>query len=150
MMATGKMNRRGNAMIITLLLLVILTAIGIYAVSITTTEMDIALHTRVGTITRNIAESGAYFGIAQLPFTTYPPGSDCTVTLLMGPNITGTYTVSSFQTGALSIQPGYGANFRFADFGVYSSTSSGPSGFTGKARVDADINYGPIPSGTAY
>ena len=36
-------NERGSALIITLMLLLILTAIGIYAISISTTEMSIAL-----------------------------------------------------------------------------------------------------------
>jgi hypothetical protein len=58
---------RGSALVITLMLLLILTAIGIYAVSISTTEMGIALHSRVGTSTLNSAESGANFGIDQIP-----------------------------------------------------------------------------------
>ncbi len=86
--------RTGSALVITMLLLVILTVIGIYAVAISTTEMDIALHSKVGTITRNIAESGAYVGIEELP-TTYPAGSDCTVTMTSGINMTSTYTCRS-------------------------------------------------------
>ena len=46
-----------------MLLLVILTIIGIYAVDISTTDLDISLHYKIGTITRNVAESGAYVGI---------------------------------------------------------------------------------------
>ena len=60
-------NERGSALIITLMLLVILTAIGIYAISISTTEMNIALQSRVGTSTLNAADSGANVGVDNIP-----------------------------------------------------------------------------------
>ena len=60
-------NERGSALIITLMLLLILTAIGIYAISISTTEMSTALQSKTGTATLNSAESGAHFGIDQVP-----------------------------------------------------------------------------------
>ena len=65
-------NERGSALIITLMLLLILTAIGIYAISISTTEMSIALQSKTGTATLNSADSGANYGIDQVPnvFTT--------------------------------------------------------------------------------
>ena len=60
-------NERGSALIITLMLLLILTAIGIYAISISTTEMSIALQSKTGTATLNTTESGAHFAIDQIP-----------------------------------------------------------------------------------
>jgi Tfp pilus assembly protein PilX len=142
------MNRSGNALVITILILVLLTAVGIYAVSISTTEMNIALNHRVGTITRNTAESGVYFGIAQLP-TIYPAGSDYTAVLTVGTGMTAAYTVQSNITGASVPEPGFGANYKFAIFSVTSSGQA-PSGFTGGVRVDADVSYGPVPAGTNY
>ena len=70
-------NERGSALIITLMLLLILTAIGIYAISISTTEMSIALQSKAGTAVLNSADSGANFGIDQIPsiFTTSQPGT---------------------------------------------------------------------------
>ena len=149
MKETTGMNRRGNAMIITMMLLVILTAIGVYAVSITTTEMDISLHSRVGTISQNVAEAGVYFGIDAVPIT-FDSAAPAFQTLTVGPNMTATYRVTSGISGALVIQPGYGANFRFANYDVTSTLSTPPSGFTASNRVDATVNYGPIPAGTSY
>ena len=60
-------NERGSALIITLMLLLILTAIGIYAISISTTEMSVALQSKTGTATLNAADSGANYGIDQVP-----------------------------------------------------------------------------------
>jgi Tfp pilus assembly protein PilX len=140
--------RTGSALVITMLLLVILTVIGIYIIDISTTEMDIALHYKVGTITRNTAESGAYVGIEELP-TTYPAGSDCTVTLTAGTNMTSTYTFQSDLSGPMQMEPGYGTNFMFASYSVVSNGSA-PSGFTGGVRVDAAVTFGPMPSGTGY
>ena len=135
-----------------MLLLVVLTAIGIYAISISTTEMNISLNSRVGTITRNVVEAGAFYAIDAIPNTIDNTSlADVrTKTLTVSTNMTATYSVTSAQAGPLTIQPGYGVNFRFADFDVASTVSSPPSGFTTSARVDASVNYGPIPAGTSY
>ncbi len=135
-------NERGSALIIALMLLLILTAIGIYAVSISTTEMDIALNSKVGTSVLNAAEAGANYGVDQVPavFTTeyappaFPDHSQ--------------YRMTSRATETLSIRPGYGSNFRFADFEV---TSRGEStGFVAHRTVQAVVTFGPVPVGTMY
>jgi Tfp pilus assembly protein PilX len=141
-------DQRGSALVITMLLLVILTAIGIYAFSISTTEMSISLNSRVGAVTRYVAEAGAFYGIDQVP-NTYPSGTTIN-NITVGTNMTAGYTVTSDISGPLSIQPGYGVNYRFADFSVLSSVSTPPTGYTTGARVDASVSYGPIPSGTGY
>lgn len=138
----------GSALAITMLILVILTVIGIYVVNISTTEMDISLHYKIGTITRNTAESGVYVGIEELP-TTYPAGSDCTVTMTSGTNMTSTYTIRSDLSGPMKMEAGYGTNFMFASYSVISHGTA-PSGFTGGVRVDADVTFGPMPAGTSY
>lgn len=144
-------DRGGSALVITMILLVILTAIGIYAVSISTTEMNISLNSRVGTITRNVVEAGAYFAIDAIP-NTFDNTAPAVQTLTVSPNMTATYVVTSALAGPLTIQPGYGTNFRFANFDVVSTVSdnNAPTGFTTSARVDASVNYGPIPAGTSY
>lgn len=135
-------NERGSALIITLMLLLILTAIGIYAISISTTEMSIALQSKVGTATLNSADSGANFGIDQIPnvFTTA-----YTTTLADGSSYSGT----SRATGALTLKPGFGANYRFADFEV-TSTGTPPPQFAGQRIVQAVVIFGPVPVGTMY
>ena len=135
-------NERGSALIITLMLLLILTAIGIYAISISTTEMSIALQSKTGTATLNSADSGANYGIDQVPnvFTTA-----YTTTLPDGSSYSGT----SRATGTLTVKAGFGSNYRFADFEV-NSTGTPPPQFAGQRTVQAVVNYGPVPVGTMY
>jgi len=135
-------NERGNALLITMMLLLVLTAIGIYAISMSTTEMNIALQSRVGTAVLNSADSGANFGIDQIPevFTTA-----FTATLA---DQSG-YSMTSRSTGLLSLRPGFGSNFRFADFEV-TSQGNAPPQFVAQRAVQVVVNYGPVPVGTMY
>lgn len=134
-------NERGSALIITLMLLLILTAIGIYAISISTTEMSIALQSKTGTATLNAAEAGASLGIDRIPNTL----TDCTVTL---PG-SASYRVTTTATPNFTIQPGYGANFSFQDFNV-AAQGIAPSGFTASRSIAAVVIYGPQSLGTMY
>ncbi len=135
-------NERGSALIITLMLLLILTSIGIYAISISTTEMSIALQSKRGIATLNSADSGANYGSDQVPnvFT-----AAYSTTLTDG----SSYSMTSRATGALTIKPGYGANYRFADFEV-TSTGTPPPQYAGQRIVQAVVNFGPVPVGTMY
>ena len=134
-------NERGSALIITLMLLLILTAIGIYAISISTTEMSIALQSKTGTATLNSAESGAHFAIDQIPNLV----TNGIATLADQ----SSYSVTSWATGGMTLKPGFGANYRFADFAA-DSTGTPPPQFVGQRRVQAVVNYGPVPVGTMY
>jgi len=135
-------NERGSVLITTLMLLIILTAIGIYAISISTTEMNVALHSRVGTATLNSAESGAHYGIDRIP------------DVLVGgyhaalPD-QSSYDVTSRATGGMTLKPGFGSNYRFADFEVTSQGHAPPQFFAQRA-VQVVVNYGPVPVGTMY
>jgi len=135
-------NERGSALIITLMLLVILTAIGIYAISISTTEMSIALQSKRGTATLNSADSGAHYAIDQVPNILTSAYTDNLADL-------SRYSVTSRATGGMTLKPGFGANYRFADFEV-NSTGTPPPQFVGQRTVQAVVNYGPVPVGTMY
>jgi PilX N-terminal len=135
-------NERGSALIVTLMLLVILTAIGIYAISISTTEMGIALQSKSGTATLNSADSGANYGIDQVPDVITTAYTDNLADL-------SRYSVTSRTTGSMTIKPGFGANYAFADFEV-NSTGIPPPQYTGQRTVQAVVNYGPVPVGTMY
>lgn len=141
-MATS--NERGSALVITLMLLLVLTAIGIYAISISTTEMSIALQSKVGTALLNSADSGASFGIDRIP-TVFPSSGPHTDNLVDHSR----YSVTSWATGSMTVRSGFGANYRFADFAVR-STGTPPPQFTGQRTVEAVVNYGPVPVGTMY
>ncbi len=134
-------NERGSALIITLMLLVILTAIGIYAISISTTEMSIAIQSKTGTAMLNAAEAGTSHGIDQIP----NPLTDCVVAL---PGNTS-YVVSTAGTPNFTIRPGYGANFAFQDFNIV-ARGMVPSGFAGSRGIAAVVIYGPQAIGTMY
>jgi len=135
-------NERGSALVITLMLLLILTAIGIYAINTATTEIDVTLQSKVGTVTLNAAEAGTYAAIDQVPN-------------VLTAAVTGTlsnqasYSVTSGLTGEMTLRPGYGSNYRFADFGV-TSVGNSPPQFVAQRTVQAVIIYGPVPVGTMY
>lgn len=135
-------NERGSALIITLMLLLILTAIGIYAISISTTEMSIALQSKTGITTLNSADSGANYGIDQVPNVLTAAYIDNLADL-------SRYSVTSRATGNMTLKGGFGSNFRFADFEVL-STGTPPPQFVGQRTVQAVVNYGPVPVGTMY
>jgi hypothetical protein len=141
-MKTTACNERGSALVITLMLLLILTAIGIYAISISTTEMNIAVQSRIGTATLNSADSGANFGIDRIPDVFNVPFASTLPDQ-------SSYSVTSRATGGMSIRPGFGSNFRFADFEVTSLGQSPPQ-FAAQRGVQAVVNYGPVPVGTMY
>lgn len=144
MSARGRsaMDERGSALVITLLLLVILTAIGIYAISISTSEMGMALQSKVGTAALNSADAGANFGIDNVPSVLMMP-----VTGSLPDNTS--YTVTSRTTGVMTLRGGFGANYRFVDFQV-TSVGTPPPGFAGSRGVQAVVDFGPLPTGTMY
>ncbi len=118
-------NERGSALVISLMLLLILTAIGIYAINTSTTEIDLTLQSKVGTVTLNAAEAGAYVAIDRVP--------NVLVAALPGTlSNQAYYGATSGLTGSMTLRPGYGWNFRFADFGVDSTGTHLPSSSPGK------------------
>jgi hypothetical protein len=136
-------NERGSALIITLMLLLILTAIGIFAISISTTEMSVALQSKTGTATLNAADSGANYGIDKVP-------NNYTTTYSYQFADGSSYSVPPpQQTGVLTIRPGFGANYRFTNFQV-TSTGTPPPQFVGQRTVQAIVDFGPVPVGTMY
>jgi Tfp pilus assembly protein PilX len=135
-------NERGSALVITLMLLLILTAIGIYAIRVSTTEIDVTLQSKVGVGTLHAAEAGAYYGVDQVPNVLTAAFSGAL------PNQTS-YSVTSALTGALTLRPGYGSNYRFADFGV-TSQGIAPPQFIARRNVQAVVIFGPVPVGTMY
>lgn len=132
----------GSALIISLVLLVILTMIGIYAISISTTEFGMATQSKTGTIALNAAEAGAYYGIDFLP-SPLPGG---TVTLPNNATYEVTWTDSNVPP---DIVVGYGTNYRYVYFNV-NSTGHAPSPFVANRRILAEVGYGPLPYGTMY
>lgn len=131
---------RGAALVIAMLLLVILTAMGVYAVSISTSELEMANYTRAGRSALNAAEAGAYFGIDTLPVMTTATG------IALSNTTTYDITTTTLET---EVMPGYETGWIRAVFNVR-STGRPPSAYTGMRIIDAGVSYGPVPSGTGY
>jgi PilX N-terminal len=135
-------NERGSALVITLMLLLILTAIGIYAINTSTTEIDVTLQSKVGRVTLNAAEAGIYFGIDKVPV----EGTGLLGTL---PNL-ATYTSDIVATPIFTVRPGYGANLQFQDYSVASVGVAPPTFNVSTRTIAAVVSYGPTPVGTMY
>jgi hypothetical protein len=138
MIAPGKagVNDRGSALIITLMLLVILTAIGMYAISISTTERTIAIQSRVGTATFNAADAGANWGIDQM----IPIGSSNRDSRVLPDQYV--YNVVSEETGNREQRFGFSTETWFVDYEV-TSTATPPTS-PGERGVQAVVVYGPV------
>lgn len=130
----------GSALVISLVLLVILTAIGIYAVSISISELEMANALRQGEVMRDAAEAGAYTGIDALPAMTVVNHA----TLSNGASF-DIYPTSAGQEP----MPGFDTNWARAVFNVR-ATGRPQSPFVGQRVVDAGVAYGPVPAGTGY
>jgi type IV pilus assembly protein PilX len=138
--ACRRRGEEGSALVIAMLLLVILTLIGIYAIQISTSEFGMATQTKMGKVSMDAAEAGAYAGIDALPVIT-------SVTAAPLPN-GATYDYVATATGA-ELMPGFDTNWAQAVFNVR-ATGHPPSAWVGQKMVDAGLGYGPVPAGTGY
>jgi hypothetical protein len=141
MRGTEPMNRcRGSAIALSMLLLVILSAFGMYVVSVPVGTGESAVRHHRAAVARNMARAGANAAIARFPAVS-PGGSPYVRRIPVGPDVTGRYSVTSRKAGA-EIGPGSGSG---SGFEVYDLVSVG--GVTdepeGKVRVAARIQYGP-------
>ena len=143
-MRSGNVRRRmgeeGSALVIAMLLLVILTIIGIYAIQISTSEFGMATQTKMGKISMDAAEAGAYGGIDALPAMTTVTGANL-------PN-GATYDYAATSMGSEPMT-GFDTNWSQAVFNVR-AVGHPPSAWTGQKMVDAGVAYGPVPAGTGY
>ena len=130
----------GSALVIAMLLLVILTIIGIYAIQISTSEFGMATQTKMGKISMDAAEAGAYAGIDALPVMTSVTGASL-------PN-GATFDFAATSTGSEPMT-GFDTNWSQAVFNVR-AVGHPPSAWTGQKMVDAGVAYGPVPAGTGY
>ena len=137
----GRMRgEEGSALVIAMVLLVILTIIGIYAIQISTSEFGMATLTKMGKVSMDAAEAGAYAGIDALPVMTVVTGASL-------PNgATYDYTATSLGSEPMT---GFDTNWTQAVFNVR-GVGHPPSAWAGQKMVDAGVAYGPVPAGTGY
>jgi hypothetical protein len=137
------MNRcRGSAIVLSMLLLVVLSALGMYVVSLPVGTGSGAVQHHRAAVARNMARAGANAAIARFPEVNID-GFPYVRRIPVGPNVTGSYSVTSrMVSGEAGRGPGSG-------IGEYDLVSVG--GVTDAPKeivhVVARIRYGPDPAG---
>jgi hypothetical protein len=95
MRGTDPMNScRGSAIVLSMLLMVILSALGMYAVSVPVGTGESASRHHRAAVARNMARAGANAAIARFPVLN-PVGSAYVRRIPVGRNVTGRYSVTS-------------------------------------------------------
>lgn len=134
--------RRGSAIVLSMLLLVIMSAICLYLVSVPVGTGESASRHHRAAVARNMARAGANAAIARFPVVS-DGGSPYVRRIPVGPNVTGRYSVTSRKAGA-EIGPvsGNGSGFEEYDLVSVGSVTDLP---VGDVRVVARIRYGSDP-----
>lgn len=136
--------RRGSAIVLSMLLLVILSAVGVYVVSLPVGTGESAVRYHRVAVARNMARAGANAAIARVSGG-IPAGSPYVRRIPVGPNLTGRYSVTSRTIlGAEGAPPDRPAS-GFAEYELVSvgSVTDLPDG---DARVVARVRCGPDPA----
>jgi hypothetical protein len=137
------MNRcRGSAIVLSMLLLVLLSALGMFMVSVPVGTGESAGRHHRAAVAKNMARAGANAAIARFPLVS-PGGSPYVRRIPVGPNVTGHYSVTSRKAGA-EIGPGPASGFEEYDLVSVGGVTDLPDG---DVRVVARVRYGPDPSG---
>jgi hypothetical protein len=105
--------RRGSAIVLSMLLLVILSALGMFMVSVPAGTGESASRHHRAVVARNMARAGANAAIARFPVMS-GGGSPYVRRIPVGPSVTGRYSVTS-QKAAVGDVPGPGAGFEEYD-----------------------------------
>jgi hypothetical protein len=134
--------RRGSAIVLSMLLLVILSALGMVMVSIPVGTGESAGRHHRAALARNMARAGANAAIARFPAVS-GGGPPYVRRIPVGANVTGRYSVTSHKVAAANV-PAPGAAFEEYDLVSVGSVADLPDG---DARVVARIRYGTGVSG---
>jgi len=134
--------RRGSAIVLSMLLLVILSALGMFMVSVPAGTGESAGQHHRAVVARNMARAGANAAIARLPLVT-PGGSPYVRRIPVGPDVTGRYSVTS-QKAAVGNVPGPGTGIEEYDLVSVGNVTDLP---VEDVRVVARIRYSSDPAG---
>ena len=140
-------NENGVALIIALIMLLILTFIGISAISTTTFEANISGNERVGTAAFYASEAIFQVGLNQLPDTKSIPrtniGEDC---YGWSGGAKDKESPKSLDSFGLYSKAGYDSSWAFKRYQIHATGES----FSATREVEAQVSYGPFPAGTQY
>ena len=140
-------SERGVALVIALIMLLILTFIGISAISTTTFETNIAGNERVRVDAFYASEAIFQVGLNQLPDTKPMPRTK------IGEDSYG-WSGSPKDKGSprelasfgLCNKGGYDSSWAFKRYQINATGES----FGAMKEVEAQVSYGPLPAGTQY
>ncbi len=137
--------RRGSAIVLSMLLLVVLSAVGMYVVSLPVGTGESSGQYHRSAVARNMARAGANAAIARLPGGV-SAGSPYVRRIPVGPDVTGRYSVILRRITRAEDAPGNRPEPGFEEYELVSvgSVADPPDG---DARVVARIRYGPDPAG---
>jgi hypothetical protein len=136
--------RRGSAIILAMLLLVLLSALGMYAASLPVSVGESVSQPYPSAVARNMARAGAHAGIALLPGV-FPDDTPYVRRFAVGTDLTGHYSVTSRKAGGSPNVAGPGEGAGFEDYTLVSEGSvfgAKGAGF----RVRAEVRYWPSRS----
>jgi hypothetical protein len=140
-------NKNGVALVIALIMLLMLTFVGISAISTTTFETNIVGNERVGTDAFYASEAIFQVGINQLPDTKAIPRKE------IGENSYGWSGSRENKGSPKELRPfglynkgGYDSSWAFKRYQINATGES----FLATKEVEAQVSYGPFPAGTQY
>jgi Tfp pilus assembly protein PilX len=137
---------RGVAIILALLMLLVLTLIGISAISTTTFETSISGNERVRTDAFYVAEAGIQVGINQLPVTTPVPQMKLNDSHYWSGTANDKGNPRTFISLGLHQKAGFDSSWSFKRFQVnMTGESSGAI-----KEMEVQVSYGPFRAGTEY
>ncbi|MBM4340303.1 MAG: hypothetical protein FJ110_12240 [Deltaproteobacteria bacterium] len=136
-MVSHRLNDKGVALVIALMILLVLTLIGINAITSTTFEVSISGNERLGTDAFYASEAGAQVGINQIPVT------DPISRTKLGED---SYYRGRIEARGPFFTEGYGSTWQFERFQVNATGES----FRAMKEIEVQVRYGPFPGGTGY
>ncbi len=143
MQGTDPMNRcRGSAIVLSMLLLILLSALGMILVSVPIGTGESAGRHHRAAVARNMARAGANAAIARFPLES-PVGSPYVRRIPIGPDVTGRYSVTS-RKSTTEIGPGTAPSLQ--EYEIV-SVGSATDLRDGDVRVVASVRYRPDPAG---
>ena len=146
-------NKNGVALVIALIMLLILTFIGISAISTTTFETNISGNERVGTGAFYASEAVFQIGLRQLDAPDSWNKTKPIPRIKIGEGSygwSGTPKDKGSPKNLLSFglypKPGYDSSWAFNRYQINATGES----FGAMKEVEAQVSYGPLPAGTQY
>lgn len=138
-------NEKGVVLVISLILLLVLTIIGISSIGSSVFESRIAGNERVGSAAFYAAEGGVKVGISRLPDITAYSGTVGGDQSYRSGRLTDSSPQPSKKLGIV-LKPGFETNWEFKRFQINATGDS----FGSKKEIEVQVSIGPFNAGTSY